>query len=323
MTMKTRHFYLAVLAAAVLAGCSNDDEMAGTQQNVLPEDGVIRMEANVNGMNTRAVGYSQNGLSELGLFVENANSTTYSYGNVRMNKGTTDTWSSYASDGTTALTMLWQSASASVTVTAYAPYNGTATLESGLTGTVLTDQTSEENSKASDVLFASSPVTPNAPDNKNDIYYDASTKKLKVQMNHALSKLTVNIRYGTELTQDGVTPSLTAITLGNTLTGYSLPLSTGAASATGSTQDIKMALSDATASDYTKMGEAILVPQKSAFTVTVSIGDRTFVYNNSEFTFEKGHAYTLNLIVGKDIVNIGKITASEWTTNDGGSLETE
>ncbi len=151
--MKTRHFYPAVLAAAVLAGCSNDDEMAGTQQNVLPDDGVIRMEANVNGMNTRAVGYASDGLTELGLFVENANSTTYSYDNVYMKKDATGTWTSYAGDGITPQTMLWQSASAAVTVTAYAPYDANiTTLDDALKGTVATDQTTETASKASDAL---------------------------------------------------------------------------------------------------------------------------------------------------------------------------
>lgn len=84
-----------------------------------------------------------------------------------------------------------------------------------------------------------------------------------------------------------------------------------------------MMLSDATATGYSKSAEAILVPQKAAFTITVTIGDRTFDYSNAEFEFENGNAYTLNLLVGKDSVNIGDITASTWTTNDGGGLETE
>lgn len=322
--MKIRHFYLAALAAAVLAGCSDDDEMAGMQQNVLPEDGVIRLEAGVNNMSTRAVGYAADELEEFGLFVKNAGSDTYSYDNVRMMKGESSTWNSYASDGTTPLTMLWQNASTAVTVTAYAPYDGTniSTLDDALTGTVETDQTTDEASKASDVLFASSSVTPNAPDNSQDIYYDTAAKKLNVSMNHALSKLTVNIRYGTELTRGGATPSLTAIALGGTQTGYSLGLNTGVSSTTGSAQDIQMALSDLPG-DYSKCAEAILVPQDAAFTVTVTVNGKTFVYSNESFEFVQGNAYTLNLVVGKDIVNIGEITASEWTTNDGGSLETE
>lgn len=321
--MKIKKFYMAALAAAVLAGCSNDDELAGTQQNVLPEDGVIRLEAGINGMNTRAVGYSENGLEELGLFVDNSGNATYTYSNVYMKKDASGTWASYESDKTTPCTMLWQSESATVNVTAYAPYDATAMSGGTITGTVESDQTSETSSKNSDVLYANSSVTPNSPNTSEDIYYDTTAKKLNVKMNHALSKLTVNIRYGTEMTQGGATPSLTSVTLGETLTEYSLSLTNGSVTASGSKSGITMMPSDATATGYNKSAEAILVPQTAAFTITVTIGDRTFVYNNADFDFSSGNAYTLNLLVGKDIVNIGDITASTWTTNDGGGLETE
>lgn len=321
--MKIKKFYMAALAAAVLAGCSNDDEVTGTQQNVLPEDGVIRLEAGINGMNTRAVGYAADGLNELGLFVDNSGNATYTYSNVCMRKDASGTWDSYKSDGTTSWTMLWQSESATVNVTVYVPYNAGATSGSKITGAVETNQTTEENGQKSDVLYAKSTVTPQTPETSKDIYYDATTQKLNVRMNHALSKLTVNISYGTEMTQDGATPSLTAVTLGETLTGYSLNLVNGSVEASGSKSGITMMLSDATATGYNKSAEAILVPQKAAFTITVTIGDRTFVYSNAEFEFENCNAYTLNLLVGKDCVNIGDITASTWITNDGGDLETE
>lgn len=322
--MERRNFLMmAALAAAVLAGCSNDDELAGTQQNVLPEDGVIRLEAGINDMNTRSVGYATDGLKELGLFVDNSGNTTYTYSNVYMKKDASGTWASYESDGTTPWTMLWQSESATVNVTAYVPYNATATLGGTITGTVKSDQTTEINGQQSDVLYSNSPVTPKTPDKSKDIYYDATTQKLNVRMNHALSKLTVNIRYGTEMTHNGATPLLTSVTLGETLTGYSLSLADSNVTASGSKSGITMMLSDATATGYNKSAEAILVPQTAAFTITVTVDGRTFVYTNADFLFSSGNAYTLNLLVGKDIVNIGEITASQWKTNDGGSLETE
>lgn len=321
--MKIKKFYMAALAAAVLAGCSNDDEVAGVQKNVLPEDGVIRLEAGINGMNTRAVGYTTDELTELGLFVDNSDNDIYTYNNVYMKKDGSGTWASYESDRTTPWMMLWQSESATVDVTAYAPYDATATLDGTITGTVESNQTTQENGRKSDALYAKSTVTPNAPDTNKDIYYDATSEKLNVKMNHALSKLTVNIRYGTEMTQGGTTPSLTSVTLGETLTEYSLSLANGGVAASGNKSDITMMLSDATATNYDKSAEAILVPQTAAFTITVTVDGRAFVYNNADFTFGEGSAYTLNLLVGKDIVNVGDITASTWTTNEGGSLETE
>ena len=314
---------LAVLAATVLTGCSNDDELTGTQQSVLPDDNVIRLEAGVNNMQTRAVGYAENGLAEFGLFVENENNSTYTFSNVYMKKDDSGIWASYKSDKTTPWLMLWQNESTPVNVTAYAPYNENTNLGNQFTGNVESNQTIVENGRKSDVLYAAASVTPNAPETSNDIYYDTNTKKLNVKMGHVLSKLTVNIRYGTEMTQNGATPSLTSVTLGETQTGYTMDLTSGSVSATGGKSEINMMLSDVAVEGYSKSAEAILVPQSAAFTITVIVGERTFVYNNEEFAFKEGNAYTLNLLVGKDITNIEDISASEWATDESGNLETE
>lgn len=326
--MRTRNILtLAVFAAAVLTGCSNSDELTGTQQSVLPDDNVIRLEAGVNNMQTRAVGYAENGLAEFGLFVENTGNSTYTFSNVCMKKDDSGTWASYKSDKTTPWLMLWQNESTPVKVTAYAPYNENTQLSNQFTGNVESDQTNEENGRKSDVLYAAASVMPNAPDTDNDIYYDTNTKKLNVRMEHILSKLTVNIRYGTEMTQNGVTPSLTSVTLGETQTEYSIDLSSGSVSATGDKSEINMMISDDAVEGYSKSAEVILVPQSAAFTITVTVHDdldeRTFVYNNAGFEFKKGNAYTLNLLVGNDVTNIEDIFASDWTTNDNGNLETE
>ena len=173
---------LAVLAAAVLTGCSNDDELTGTQQSVLPDDNVIRLEAGVNNMQTRAVGYAENGLAEFGLFVENTGNSTYTFSNVYMKKDDSGIWASYKNDKITPWLMLWQNESTPVNVTAYAPYNENTNLGNQFTGNVESDQTIEENGRKSDVRYAAASVTPNAPETSNDIYYDTNTKKLNVKM---------------------------------------------------------------------------------------------------------------------------------------------
>lgn len=321
--MKKANILATAALATLLAACSNDDELTGTQQSVLPDDNVIRLEAGVNNMQTRAVGYAENGLAEFGLFVENENNSTYTFSNVYMKKDDSGIWASYKNDKITPWLMLWQNESTPVNVTAYAPYNENTNWGNQFTGNVESDQTIEENGRKSDVLYAAASVTPNAPETGNDIYYDTNTKKLNVKMGHVLSKLTVNIRYGTEMTQNGATPSLTSVTLSETQTGYTMDLTSGSVSATGGKSEINMMLSDVAVEGYSKSAEAILVPQSAAFTITVIVGERTFVYNNAEFAFKEGNAYTLNLLVGKDITNIEDISASEWATDESGNLETE
>lgn len=161
------------------------------------------------------------------------------------------------------------------------------------------DQTIEENGRKSDVLYAAASVTPNAPETDNDIYYDTDTRKLNVRMGHILSKLTVNIRYGTEMTHNDATPSLTSVTLGETQTGYTMDLTSGSVGATGGKSEISMMLSDAAVEGYSKSAEAILVPQSAAFTITVIVDERTFVYNNAAFEFKKATPIRLTCLWAK------------------------
>lgn len=316
---------MAALATAGMAGCSDGEEATGTRQDVLPADKVIRMEANVDGRETRAVGYSGDDLQELGLFVEGS-TPAYTYENVYMKKEASGEWVSYADKGAqeSPLEMLWQNASTTVKVTAYAPYGTDALLDGVLTGEVAADQTGEEEGRESDVLYAASFVTPEAPDTGQSIYYDEGKQALVVQMGHALSKLTVNLHYGTELQQeDGSFPEQITAALGGTKTGYALHLADGKVDATGEVQPVTMNLSDATG-DYDQCAEAILVPQVAEFTVTLAIGGRMFAYkSDGALTFASGSAYTLNLLVGKDLVRIKDITAAPWEEAGGGALKTE
>lgn len=65
------------------------------------------------------------------------------------------------------------------------------------------------------------------------------------------------------------------------------------------------------------------MPQVAEFTVTLAIGGRMFAYkSDGALTFASGKAYTLDLLVGKELVRIGNITAAPWEKRDGGSLVT-
>lgn len=315
---------LSALSALLFLISCESDEVALAPKNVLPEDGVIRVETSVNDIRSLALGYTSDGPNEFGLFVTNSKNSTYTYGNVCMQKNdTTGEWASYEdNENGLAKLMLWQKADAPVTIVAYAPYVKGAALDKAVTGTVKEDQTTAENGLKSDLLYAKADVTPAAPDTMEDIFYDTEAKKLNVRLNHVMSKLTVNIRYGTELTQED-TPTPTSVSLGETKTGYSLNLADGTVTATGNTGSIKMTTSDSIAAGYTQSYEAILVPQNAAFNVVVGLNNNGYIYSNSGFDFKSGNAYTLNLVVGKDIVNIGGITAKPWENGDHGSIETE
>lgn len=118
-----------------------------------------------------------------------------------MEKGE-NVWNAYtAADKGTQQLMLWYSASTPVTMIAYSPYNAAATATSVLACAVATDQS--DGGSSSDFLYASSSVTPSNPVVTNNIYYDTDMEKVMVRMNHKLSRMHVNLKYGTELTKNG------------------------------------------------------------------------------------------------------------------------
>ena len=99
---------MAALATAVFASCSSEDELA---QSNYPMDNVVRIMTSVDGMNTRAsYGNSTDKLNSFGFCINNANSTTYTYDNVKVTKE--------GSNWNPATQMLWQNSTTAVDILA-------------------------------------------------------------------------------------------------------------------------------------------------------------------------------------------------------------
>ena len=135
-----------------------------------------------------------------------------------------------------------------------------------------------------------------------------------IEFSHALSKLTIDLKKGTEvadLTISEVKVAGTVPTATPNFAGQTWSIAEGATAAditaTAATTTTGM---DAT---YT----ALLVPQEtSALKVVIITSDnRVFAYTHSvAHEFVKGTAYTLELKVGGDKVEAGTISAAKWTS---------
>ena len=321
--MKTRKIItLAALATLALSSCTNqEDPTADRDNSLLPHDRVIRVSAATTapspfegsrGNATRA-GMDAEELRRFTLTIDNATAPAYSYQNVKMQKSD-GIWYSFANnvDGNdTPLTLLWSSATHPVTVTAYQPYVWASDIHDGVTPSeVGADQTRISGSSVSDLLWAKNEVTPADPEANNDIHYDPFTKSLVVQMNHLLSKLRVNLKYGSSLTQgSGDAPTLSAATLIGTRRHYKFTPATGevAVNLPYDPQDIALSTAETPTPGFDAACEAIVVPQSATFSLRFTIGGQEYLYiytpaaagAAASYTFESGRIYTLDLTVGE------------------------
>lgn len=300
--MKKANILATAALATLLAACSNDSDVLNTPDYA---DTPIGLNVNVSPMATRA-GYEQGALTEgsFGLYLttEGTNSDErYNCTNreVKYDNG----WTIQGEQ------LLWKSNDATVTYYAYLPYTGTVSDATNYAFTVQTDQSNENNVKASDLLWTGG-------------RQDATAgKALNINFKHALSKLNVTLTKGTEL-ENGLT--FTSVTLSNCATATTVNLTDGTVgTATNSGQTITLY-----AATPNKQYECILVPQTFAQSLKVEItGNNGKVYtftSNKDLTFASGEQYTLNLTVGRNKVTTGTISAESWgDEQQGGNLVTE
>ena len=311
---------MAALATAVFASCSSEDELA---QNNYPMDNVVRVTTSVKDINTRAF-HSTNTLGEFAFCIVNPQSTKFSYDNVKVTKE--------ASTWTPASQMLWQNASQPVDIIAYAPYSKISRYEKMSNATnypVYVKVQQEADTYESDFLvYKKKGFVPGT---------NLTNGAVDITFTHALSLLNINIEFGNEFSK---TTPLTSNPIKNINIGGSVNL--GYADFTADAINVTVDATSAPVLIVPVLGDfnaaanneahatvsysAILIPQTIAegFRVEFEIDGKNYVWTASEsVTLESGKKHQLNLIVGKDVVKSGYISASPWTEKTGGTLETE
>ena len=128
---------------------------------------------------------------------------------------------------------------------------------------------------------------------------------------HAMARLDVNLRFRSEWTTipaaDQVSVSVTA------KSGASVNYLTQAVTAAGSAGAVPM-LASAAAGGYHLGFKSIQVPQEGVRRITVSLDGMDYVYEASEdIPLESGKFTTLNLVLGKDKLELADVAVSDWT----------
>ncbi len=310
---------MAALATAVFASCSSEDELA---QNNYPMDNVVRIMTSVDGMNTRAsYGNSTDKLKSFGFCIKNANSEKYTYDNVKITKKGS-IWNS-------ATQMLWQNSTTAVDILAYALYQETTEDASGKVKvfgktdyafSVQADQSNAEDYSSDLIVYKKTGFKPESDLNTN--------QAVDVTFTHLLSQLNLTIELRDQFNQDEekpVTPAtVTDVKVDGTLIRSKVnfaadPISfqfDGQASKAITPETVAFTKADKTTDHATFKYSAIVIPQRvyaGSFCISFKVDGTDYIWTStSDVEFVSGKKYDLHLLVGKDVVQGGTISATPW-----------
>ena len=321
---------MAALATAVFASCSSEDELA---QNNYPMDNVVRIMTSVDGMNTRAsYGNSTDKLSSFGFCINNAGNTKYTYDNIKVTKE--------GRNWIPATQMLWQNSTTAVDILAYAPYQETTEDASGKVKvfgktdyafSVKEDQSNAEDYSSDLIVYKQTGFKPGTELN--------TSKAVDVTFTHLLSQLNLTIELRDQFNQDEEKPvtsaTVTDVKVDGTLIRSKVnfaadPISVlldGQASAAITPETVAFKKADKTTDHATFKYSAIVIPQwimAGSFCISFKVDGNDYIWTStSDVKFVSGKKYDLHLLVGKDVVQGGTISATPWGDGGTGSLETD
>lgn len=310
---------MAALATAVFASCSNDEDLA---QSNYPMDNVVRIMTSVDGMNTRAsYGNSTDKLNSFGFCINNANSTTYTYDNVKVTKE--------GSNWNPATQMFWQNSTTAVDILAYAPYQETTEDANGKVKVygnndyafaVQADQSNAEDYSSDLIVYKQTGFTPGSELN--------TSKAVDVTFTHLLSQLNLTIELRDQFNQDEKKPVTSATVTDVKVDGTYLrskvnfaadPISVlrdGRASTAITPETVAFKKADKTTDHATFKYSAIVIPQKviaGQLCIKFKVDGTDYIWTGTDNAlFESGKKYELHLLVGKDVVQGGTISATPW-----------
>ena len=310
---------MAALATAVFASCSSEDELA---QNNYPMDNVVRIMTSVDGMNTRAsYGNSTDKLSSFGFCINNAGNTKYTYDNIKITKE--------GSNWIPATQMLWQNSTAAVDILAYAPYQETTEDANGKVKvfgktdyafSVKEDQSNAEDYSSDLIVYKQTGFKPGTELN--------TSKAVDVTFTHLLSQLNLTIELRDQFNQDEKKPVTSATVTDVKVDGTFIrskvnfaadPISVqfdGMASKAITPETVAFTKADKTTDHATFKYSAIVIPQwirAGVFCISFKVNGNDYIWTStSDVNFVSGKKHDLLLLVGKDVVQGGAITAKPW-----------
>ncbi len=169
-----------------------------------------------------------------------------------------------------------------------------------------------DNQTASDLLVATNTeglTARTAPGGMVDLTFD-----------HVMAKLVINLSFRN---QWGGTPTVTSVTAQDAATKATVDYLSKAVTA----DDASRADINLPATSANTRYASIMVPQSGFRKIVINIGDSDYTYtHSSDIKLESGKYTTVNLIVGRDRIELGEVAVNDWQQGeviDGGEARGE
>jgi hypothetical protein len=144
----------------------------------------------------------------------------------------------------------------------------------------------------------------------------ATQNPVSLTFDHAMAKLYVNMNFRNQWSETPTIASCVATAASTATIDYLAQTVTAGTQASVSLPAI------AAQTGYAVTHSSIMVPQSGFRTVTITIDGQPFTYTHEvDIPLEAGKYTTLNLIVGRNKIELGEVSINDWTegtTIDGG-----
>ena len=146
--------------------------------------------------------------------------------------------------------------------------------------------------------------------NKDGLSYNVDEQQpVPLTFTHVMAKLVVNLTYKNQWGTEG--PTVDKVAVGDAVKSATVNYLTKVVTPSAVAED--KADFDMPALTANKKYASIIIPQDGVQKITITIGDKNFIYDNgTPFKLESGKITTVNLEVGRDIIKLGDVNISDW-----------
>ena len=294
--MKAIQFFaITALGAALLASCSNQEELA---TGSYPSDNLIRVTAGVNNDMTRGDEATATALTQnFSLTVVNQTNDKYSYANEIFSLNSNHEW-------TCSNKLLWQNLATQVEIVALYPatdantFDGVYSKDNKSCGTITYSVNSDQSTAddANDLLLYHNANF--VPEN------DLKDGKLNIEFNHAFCRVDIEVTIGSEFNAtnglaenpiQGIRVEGTKIAADIGLASASPTITAkGDAASITPTPGIFTPATSESAKAVARYS-CMVIPQAADLNIVLHTSDREYEWTGSQMKLESGKQYTLQL----------------------------